>query len=131
MDVLHFTTRVPESRQVTLTLPPDTPVGDAVLTVTVAPPSSVTYYRPADPAVAAEYDAFMRMLPDLRQTHGHQHVAVCGGRIVAAGTHLTEVHRIVRRAANGAAYYCGRVDPVGGYVFRSGQVVVPPAGGAS
>jgi hypothetical protein len=128
MTVLHVTARVPESRQVTLTLPPDTPVGAEVEVVVRRPAGEVVHYRPPDPAEAAEFDAFLRLLPDLRPTHAHQYVAVSGGRVVAAGPHLGTV----RAAAGGAAYYCGWVEPVGGYVPRSGKVVVaPPAGDGS
>ena len=72
MSVIRVTTRVPESRQVTVTLPPDTPVGDAELEIVVCWPATeftvalppddrpkVFPTRPTHPALAAEYDAFV------------------------------------------------------------------------
>jgi hypothetical protein len=91
-------------------------------------PSNVTYYRPADPAEAAEFDAFLRLLPQLRPTHGHQYVAVSGGRVVAAGVYLGDVERMARAAVGVAPAYVGWVEPVGGYVFMSGQFRIVPDG---
>ncbi len=71
MSAIHIKTHVPESRQVTLTLPPDVPVGDAELEIVVREPAKeftvtlppdgrpkVFPTRPTHPALAAEFDAF-------------------------------------------------------------------------
>src|SRR4051794_18201364 len=110
---------VPESRQVTVTLPPDVPTGPVRLTVTVGgePPPPDGYVRPADPAEAAEFDGFLRLLPGLRATHGCHYVAVRDGRVIASGMYLDPVLRLAKSAVGGAAFYCGWVEPVGGYVF--------------
>ena len=52
--------------------------------------SKVTHFRPQDPAEAAEFDAFMGMLPILRLTHPGQFVAVCGGEVIATGVYDSE-----------------------------------------
>jgi hypothetical protein len=127
MTTVEVEADVPESRQVTITLPPGVPTGRVKLTVTVADPepSLVTYHRPEDPAVAAEFDAFMRMLPGLRATHGGHHVAVSGGSVVASGVFLNEVDRMAKQAVGfNAPIYHGWVEPVGWTGFRSGQLIV-------
>src|SRR3954469_23288983 len=75
---VHLEVEIPESRQVTLTLPPEMPTGRAHLAVTPADsaPTGVRYCRPSDPRTAAEFDDFMRLLPVLRAIHGEQFVAV-------------------------------------------------------
>lgn len=75
---------VPESRQVTLTLPPEVPVGKVKLTV----------QTPFDPAVPIpgtsekfqrERVAFYRLLPDLLKTHRGKMVAIHDERVIAVG----------------------------------------------
>ncbi len=92
--MIQFQTEVevPESREVTLKLPADTPIGRGRVTVTTAPLEATThYYRPADPAVAVEFDGFLRLLLALRPTHGGHFVAVRGGRVIASGVYLDPV----------------------------------------
>ena len=88
--------------------------------------STVKYYRPQDPAEATEFDAFLRMLPDLRAKHGGQYVAICGGEIVARGVTLLFVDQDAKRIANGRVYFREWVEPPEGYVFRIGGVTVLP-----
>jgi hypothetical protein len=126
MTTMEIEADVPESRQVTITLPPDVPSGRVRLTVTVADPgpAQVTYYRPVDPAVAAEFDAFLQMLPGLRTSHGGHYVAVSGGRIIASGLYLDGVDKLAKQAVGpDAAVYHGWVEPSGWARFRSGKLV--------
>lgn len=98
MSAIRVKTRVPESRQVTITLPPDTPVGEAELAVTVLPPEPEVAFtvplppdnrpkgfpsRPTNPQLAAEFDAFERLLPDLMRDHAGKYVALHNGAVVA------------------------------------------------
>lgn len=116
---------VPESREVTVTLPPGVQPGRVQLQVTAIPePPTSSLIRPSDPAIAAEFDSFLRLLPGLRTTHGGHYVAVRGDHVIASGMCLDSVIRLARKAVGGLAYFCGWVEPIGGYVFRSGQVVV-------
>jgi hypothetical protein len=126
MTTVEIEADVPESRQVTITLPPGVPSGRVRLTVTVADPgpAPVTYYRPTDPAVAAQFDAFLRMLPGLRTSHGGHYVAVSGGAVVASGLYLDGVDKLARQAVGpDAAVYHGWVEPSGWTGFRSGKLV--------
>lgn len=82
--------------------------------------SNVTHFRPQDPAEAAEFDAFLRMLPGLRVTHGGQYVVVCGGEVIASGFDLDTVDRTVKPVARGRPIYYGWVEPPDGFVAFSG-----------
>ncbi len=118
---------VPESRQVTLTLPPGTPTGPTHIAIIAGetPEPSVRYHRPADPGVAAEFDEFMRLLPRLRPTHGGHFVAVRACRVIASGAYLDAVLKLAKAEAGGAPFFCEWIEPVGGYVFRSGNLMIP------
>ena len=111
MPAIRVKTHIPESRQVTVTLPPDTPVGDAELEITVREPEvvfdvvllpntrpKVFPTRPTDPVLAAEFDAFERMLPDLMTRYAGKYVALRGGAVVAVADSevgaLTAAHQI-------------------------------------
>lgn len=96
MSAIRVKTHIPESRQITLTLPPDVPVGDAELEIVVREPSTeftvtlppdnrpkVFPSRPTHPQLAAEFDAFERMLPELMKQHAGKYVALRGGQVVA------------------------------------------------
>ena len=96
MSAIRVKTHVPESRQITLTLPPEVPVGDAELEIVVREPSTefnVTLppddrpkefpKRPTHPALAAEFDAFERLLPELMKQYAGKYVALRGGKVVA------------------------------------------------
>jgi hypothetical protein len=119
---------VPESRQVTLTLPAGVPTGRVRLTVTVDAPGPDVFppywphRRPADPATAVEYDAFQRMLPELIATHYGQYVAVCQGRLTAAAALPDEARRQAEVTAAGRPVYVGLVLPPGTEVIRIGGI---------
>jgi hypothetical protein len=96
MSAIRVKTRIPENRQITLTLPPEFPVGEAELEIAVREPAvefnvvlpefdrpKAFPPRPTDPALAAEYDAFERMLPELMRHHAGKYVALRGGVVVA------------------------------------------------
>lgn len=110
MSAIRVKTHIPENRQITLTLPPEFPVGDAELEIAVREPEQVFEVvlppdnrprvfppRPSDPALATEYDAFERMLPDLMTQCPGKYVALRGGVVVAVGDTkidaATEAHR--------------------------------------
>ena len=86
--------------------------------------ATMTYYRPDDPAAAAEFESFLALLPGLRGPHGGEYVAVRGGRVIAAGDDLDAVLKSARAAVGTTAFYCGWVEPAGGYVFRFGSPTV-------
>ena len=92
--------------------------------------TSVRYYRPADPVIAAEFDSFIALLPQLRESHGGEYVAVCRGGIVASGIDLDSVMKQAIARVGADPYYCGWVEPVGGYVFRVGSPSVLPEAGS-
>jgi hypothetical protein len=122
---IYLEADVPESREVTVTLPPGLLPGRVQLQVMAIPePPTSSLIRPSDPAIAAEFDSFLRLLPGLRATHGGHYVAVRGHQVIASGMCLDSVLRLAREAVGTAPYYCGCVEPIGGYMFRSGQVVV-------
>lgn len=96
MTAIRVRARVPESREVTLTLPPDVPVGEAELEIVVrAPVAEVAVLlppdarptvfppRPTHPQLAVEFDAFERLLPNLMRDHAGRFVALRGGAVVA------------------------------------------------
>ena len=96
MSAIRVKTHIPESRQITLTLPADVPVGDAELEITIREPSTeftvtlppdnrpkVFPSRPTHPQLAAEFDAFERMLPELLKQYAGKYVALRGGKVVA------------------------------------------------
>ena len=89
--------------------------------------STVQYFRPQDPAEGEEYDAFLRMLPQLRTSHLWEYVAIYGGEVVAGGVHLDPVLREATRFADGRAVYCGRVEPEGHVCFIGGFTVLADA----
>ncbi len=47
--------------------------------------------RPTHPKLAAEYDAFERMLPDLMREYAGRYVAIADGRVVAVGRSEVDV----------------------------------------
>ena len=112
MSAIRVKARIPESRQITLTLPADVPTGDAELEIIVhgrAPQEFVVTLpedtrprvypsRPTHPVLATEHDAFQKLLPELMKTHAGKYVAVSGGEVVAVADSevgaLTEAHRV-------------------------------------
>ena len=122
MTTIRVRAQVPESRQVTLTLPADVPVGEADLEVTVrdpgrepAPVFEVVLPpdnrprafppRPTDPAIAAEYDAFERLLPVLMKQYPCQYVALQGGAVVAVGDTRVDAATAAHRLQPGVPAY--------------------------
>lgn len=96
MSAIRVKTHIPESRQVTVTLPADVPVGDAELEIIVREPATeftvtlppdnrpkVFPSRPTHPALAAEFDAFEQKLPALMKQFAGKYVALRGGEVVA------------------------------------------------
>jgi hypothetical protein len=93
--------------------------------------TNVKYYRPADPDEAAEFDSFLALLPQLRESNAGQYVAVRAGRVIASGMYADPVIKLARCAVGGAAFYCGWVEPPGGSVYRFGSpTLVREAGSA-
>jgi hypothetical protein len=145
MVTLHMKADVPESRKVTITLPPEVPTGSVDLTVTVdaltAQPIELAIDpalipkafppRPGDPTLAEEYDAFQRLLPDLLRTHRGQHVAVHQGRIVATGPDRLEVVRQARQMCGNVPLYAALVTDEPQPISRSGLVREGPGGAGS
>jgi hypothetical protein len=92
---------VPESREITLRLPPDVPVGKVRVSVSTPEPQPIPVElgedrrprvfptRPTHPKLAAEHDAFQKMLPELLTTHRGVYVAVHDGHVVATGKNPT------------------------------------------
>jgi hypothetical protein len=83
--------------------------------------TNVRYYRPSDPGEAVEFDSFVSILPQLRESHAGEYVAVLGGRVIAAGVHADAVFKRAEADAGAAPFYCAWVEPPGGYVFRFGS----------
>lgn len=96
MSAIRVKTHIPESRQITLTLPDDVPVGEAELEIVVRGPEvvfdvvlppdnrpKVFSSRPTNPQLAAEFDAFERMLPELMKQYAGKYVALHNGEVVA------------------------------------------------
>lgn len=103
MSAIRVKTHIPESRQITLTLPDDVPVGDAELEIVVCEPEvvfdvilppdnrpKVFPSRPTNPELAAEFDAFERMLPELMKQYAGKYVALHNGEVVVAGATRTD-----------------------------------------
>jgi hypothetical protein len=95
-----------------------------------APPereaTRVKYYRPVDPAVAAEYDSFIVMMPQLRESHPGEYVAVRGGRVIASGNDLDAVLKRARVMIGAAPFYCGWIEPPGGSIVHFGSPSISP-----
>jgi hypothetical protein len=104
MSAIRVKTHIPESRQITLTLPADVPVGEAELeivvrelstefTVTLPPDDRPKVFpsRPTHPGLAAEYDAFEQKLPELMKQYAGKYVALHNGEVVAVGASRTDV----------------------------------------
>jgi hypothetical protein len=81
--------------------------------------ASVRYFRPVDPAEAAEFDSFLQLLPQLRSCYAGCYVAVRGGQVIASGAYADAVHK--QATGSGAApFYCAWVEPPEGHIFRVG-----------
>jgi len=110
MATTRVKTRIPDSREVTITLPSEFPVGDAELEIAVREPMMEFDVvlspdnrprafppRPSDPNLAAEHDAFLRLLPALMAQHAGKYVAVNGGQVVAVADSEVEVLNLAHR----------------------------------
>jgi hypothetical protein len=110
MTAIRVKTHIPESRQITVTLPEDVPIGDAELeivvrepdkefTVTLSPDNRPKVFakRPTHPVLAAEFDAFERKLTELMKQYTGKYVALRGGEVVAVAdsevSALTAAHQ--------------------------------------
>lgn len=94
MTELRVPVDVPESRQVTINLPLDVPVGPTELVLTVGSRQPIIVLTPTLPPLAPatsddkwenEHQSFLKLLPDLLQTHRGQYVAVHEGKVVDSG----------------------------------------------
>ena len=107
---------VPESRQVTLTLPPEVPVGKAKLTV-----QPQTGVPPPPPGLSEkalrERVAFYRLLPQLLNTHRGQVVAIHNERVIAVGDDRRTVIDAARKIAQGLG---ARLDHLASLIAVSG-----------
>lgn len=118
MFAIRVKTRVPESRQIAISLPPDFPVGDAELEISVREPdtefvvvlpsdnrSTASPPRPTNPTLAAEYEAFERMLPELMRQYSGQYVAVrCGAVVAVADSEMGALTAAHHQQPDGAVY---------------------------
>jgi hypothetical protein len=123
---VQITADVPDSRQVTITLPPEVPTGKAVFEVST--PESEVYHvvmtgprttrvtsKPWRVRFAPEHlrnlEAFLRLLPELLQTQLGRYVAIRDGQLVETGATLKEVAlRAMQRFGPGLMYF-DRVTP--------------------
>ncbi len=133
MTVIRLKTQVPEDRRLTLALPADFPVGEAEVEVTarpvgepvrefevVLPPDDrprAFPVRPAHPKLAAEHDAFERMLPELMTRYACRYVAIHDGAVIAVGDSEVEALTAAHAARPGALVLVRRVtdqpQPIG------------------
>lgn len=90
---------IPESREIRLTLPPDTPTGRVRVTVSAVTPAATP---PTHPKLAREHDAFRAMLPGLLRDHPGKHVAIHDGRVIAVGDSAVAVLTAAERTHPGA-----------------------------
>ena len=126
MTTIRLRAQVPESRQVTLTLPAEVPVGEAELEVTVRDagrePSHVLDVvlppddrpkafppRPTHLKLAAEYDAFVRIDTVTGTVKITRYVAVHDGRVVAVGDSESGVRTAARQTHPGVLVLVRRV----------------------
>jgi Family of unknown function (DUF5678) len=105
---------VPESREVTLRLPPEVPVGRVRVSVSPSSePEPIRIYlgddgrprafpkRPTHPKLATEHDAFEKMLPQLMTEHAGKYVGIHDGRVVAVGGDRVDVLTALHRSMQG------------------------------
>ncbi len=97
---LELETDVPESRQVTFTLPPDTPVGRAKVLVTM-PSDPLAPLPGTSDKFQRERLAFHRLLPELLKTHAGKVVAIHDEQVIAVGDEripvVQEAYKLVGR----------------------------------
>jgi hypothetical protein len=103
--LLELEIDVPESRQVTLTLPPDTPVGKVRVSVQPVATSPLG----SDGKFERERAAFYRLLPELMKTHRGKYVAVHNERVIAEGVEDAAVTADAYARAGYVELYVGEV----------------------
>ena len=89
---------VPESRQVTLTLPPEVPVGRVKVSVRSLPDPPPPPAGLSEKALR-ERAAFYRLLPELQKTHYGKVVAIHDERVIAVGDERRAVIDEARKIA--------------------------------
>jgi hypothetical protein len=129
MTTVELEADVPDSRQVTITLPPGVPTGRVRLVVLVGDPAPVPASGPDDPAVRAERHVFEAYLPRLRVTSPGRYVAVRFGMVLAVGFTAAEVESHVRAIHGPGPLYVGYVPPAEEEIIFSGQLIVTEAPG--
>jgi hypothetical protein len=97
---------VPADRRVTITLPPEVPVGPVAVQLTVEPPApdpgAVGGGPTADAKFNLEWAAFHQLLPELLKTHRGQFVAIHDGQVIGSGDDKVRVGDEARRRSGGA-----------------------------
>ena len=109
----HLEAEVPESREVTLTLPPGVPAGRVRLTVEV---------ESTGPDCVAEFEAFQRYLPRLQTVNG-KFVAVYQGVVWAVEDRYEDARQVIEKRFGAVPAYIGWAPPAPA-VCSSGQLVV-------
>jgi Family of unknown function (DUF5678) len=119
MSAIHVKTRIPENRQITLTLPQEVPVGDAELEIVIRESSAAPEFsvivkdnrpkafpaRPTNPVLAAEHEAFECMLPQLMERFAGRYVAIRDGKVVAVGDSEIDVLTAAHQQCPGKSVY--------------------------
>lgn len=109
---------VPESR--TITLPPEVPVGKAMVSVSV--PSPAGALPPSLAHTSAKFQreraAYYRLLPELLKTHLGKVVAIHDGQVVEAGTSRIEVAMATFRRVGAVPIFVELVTEDPPRVFR-------------
>ncbi|MBA4186811.1 MAG: hypothetical protein C0467_02210 [Planctomycetaceae bacterium] len=119
MSAIRVKTRIPENRQITLTLPPDFPVGDAELEISMHEPEAEVVVvlppdnrpkafppRPTNAVLIPEYEAFDRLLPELMKQHAGRYVALRGGAVVAVADSEVSALTAAQQQSPGTPVYC-------------------------
>lgn len=119
MTAIRVKARIPESRQITLTLPPDFPVGDTELEISVHERESEIVVvipsenrpkafppRPTNAMLVPEYEAFNRMLPELMKRYAGRYVALRGGVVVAVSESEVGALTAAQQQSPGTPVYC-------------------------
>ena len=101
---LELEVDVPESRELHLTLPANTPTGRVRVTVSPVDREARLDFppRPTHPKLAREHDAFEAMLPELMAAYPGKYVAVHNGRILAVGDSSVGVLTAAEKSDPGA-----------------------------
>lgn len=110
---------VPESREVTFTLPPTVPTGRTKVALRVAlpeerpvefPPFQIEPPPPPADKFAREKAAFYRLLPELLTTHRGRYVAIHDEQVVETGTDRLAVALATMARIGAVDLYVGLVS---------------------